>query len=526
MINPLVCEGCGDCSVASNCVSVEPLETEFGRKRTIDQSSCNKDYSCLQGFCPSFVTVEGGQLAKPATASLDADMAAGLPEPAIAPIDRALNLLVTGIGGTGVVTVGSVLGMAAHLEGLCVSVYDMTGLAQKGGGVLSHVKIAAAHGALAAPRVGVLEADVVLGCDLVVSASAEVLRCLDVAQTHVVLNTHLVPTAAFQSNPDIDFHESAMVDCIKTAVGADRVHCVEATATARRLLGDTIGANLFMVGFALQKGWLPLRRASIEQAIQLNGTAVTLNLAALALGRVAAAAPLRLEAPVPARPSDATGGSPLELRQQFLIEYQDAAYATRYRSLIDRVTAAEARVMPGHAELVDAVTRSYFKLMAYKDEYEVARLHSAPEFRADIARRFAGDYRLQFHLAPPGLTHTDTTRGVPRKITVGGWVLPVFSILARLRFLRGTRLDPFGWRAERRLERQLITDYEALVARLLAGLRPDRHALAVEIASLPEGIRGYGHVKARHLEGVRLREAELLRQWSAAEAPAGPGGGA
>ncbi len=520
LINPLVCEGCGDCSVQSNCVSVEPLETEFGRKRAIDQSSCNKDYSCIQGFCPAFVTVEGGALRRPEPARLDDAMLASLPEPAAAAADLAACVLVTGIGGTGVVTVGAVLAMAAHLEGRAATIYDMTGLAQKGGAVLSHVKFAPAGSPPAAPRVGIGEADLVLGCDLVVAASPEVLRSLAAGRTRVALNTHLVPTAAFQLNPDVDFRARDLVARLTSAAGDGHAACVDATGAARTLLGDTVGTNLFMVGYALQLGWLPLGRASLERAIELNGAAVALNRRALALGRLAAADPPRFAALLAglATAPAAAAGTPLEIRERFLAGYQNAAYAARYRALVERVAAAEARLAPGRGELVAAVTRYYFKLLAYKDEYEVARLHAGAEFGQLLAATFAGRFRLRFHLAPPGLARRDPASGEPRKTSVGGWLLPVFGVLARLRFLRGTPFDPFGYQAERRLERRLIADYERLVDELLAGLSPAQHALAVELASLPEQIRGYGHVKARHLATVEKRQAELLGRFRAPQA--------
>jgi indolepyruvate ferredoxin oxidoreductase len=518
LINPLVCEGCGDCSVQSNCVAVEPLETEFGRKRAIDQSSCNKDYSCVDGFCPAFVTVEGGTLRRPEPAPLDAAAFASLPEPLVADHDRTVSVLVTGIGGTGVVTVGAVLAMAAHLEGRSASVYDMTGLAQKGGAVLSHVKIAPARAPPPAPRVGIGEADVVLGCDLVVTASPEVLRALDPGRTRLALNTHLVPTAAFQLNPDVDFHARDLIARITTAAGAAHAASVDATGAARRLLGDTVGTNLFMVGFALQHGWLPLGRESLERAIELNGAAIALNRRALTLGRLAAADPDRFLGLVAAhdRAPAPGAGTPREIRERFLVGYQDARYAARYRALLERVAAAEAERAPGRSELAAAVTRYYFKLLAYKDEYEVARLYAGAEFRQLLTGTFAGAYRLRFHLAPPGMARPDPVTGEPRKIRFGGWLLPAFGLLARLRVLRGTPFDPFGYRAERRLERRLITDYERLVDELLSGLTPERHPLAVELASLPEQIRGYGHVKARHLAAAEVRRSELLAQFRGA----------
>ncbi len=517
LINPLVCEGCGDCSNEANCVSILPLETEFGRKRTIDQSSCNKDFSCLNGFCPSFVTVEGGQLRKPQPTSIDAALLAGLPPP-VAAAGGSARLLVTGIGGTGVVTVGAILGMAAHLEGKHASIYDMTGLAQKGGAVLSHVKIAADPESIAAPRVGLGEADLVLGCDLVVAASTEALRAIEPGRTRIALNTHLVPTAAFQLRPDLDFQGPQLIADIESAAGAERVARVDATGAALELLGDTLGANLFMVGFALQSGWLPLTLDSVERAIELNGAAVEFNRRALALGRLAAASPERLAGLRRTEAPAAVPAPPLEARAAFLADYQDSAYAARFRALVERVASAESRAVPGATQLADAVTRGYFKLLAYKDEYEVARLYAGGAFARQLEDTFAGRYRLRFHLAPPSLSRAAAGEA-PRKREFGGWMLPVFRLLARFKFLRGTAFDPFGRSAERRTERQLIAEYEALVETLLAGLAAERHALAVELASIPEQIRGFGHVKDRHVQAARLRQAELLARWQAAAAP-------
>jgi indolepyruvate ferredoxin oxidoreductase len=519
LINALVCEGCGDCSVQSNCVSVEPLETEFGRKRVIDQSSCNKDYSCVQGFCPAFVTVEGAKLRKPEAASFDVEAFEGLAEPVPAAARDGVNVLITGIGGTGVVTVGAVLGMAAHLEGKRASVFDMTGLAQKGGAVLSHLKISERHESIAAARVGMLEADLVLGCDLVVTASPEVLRAIDPGRTRLAVNTHLVPTARFQLDPDVDFRAHECLAELEVVAGAGKAAPIDASRAALTLLGDTLGTNMLMVGFALQKGWLPVRRDSVERALELNGTAVPFNKRALALGRLAAQEPerfARLLAAAGGRGTPtgpATPDAPVASREAFLVEYQNAAYAARFRALVDRVAAVEQERTPGRSALAEAVARFYFKLLAYKDEYEVARLHAGAAFRAQLASTFSGGYRLKFHLAPPGLARRDPASGEPLKSEFGGWLLPLFALLARFRFLRGTRFDVFGYSAERRLERRLIGDYERLVAELLTGLDADRHALAVELARIPEQIRGFGHVKARHLAAARAHEAELLAKW-------------
>ena len=528
VINPLVCEGCGDCSVQANCVSIQPLETEFGRKRAIDQSSCNKDYSCVNGFCPSFVTVDGGALRKPAAHEFDAAALAALPSPQYLPAAALTSVLVTGIGGTGVVTIGAVLGMAAHLEGKATSTFDMTGLAQKGGAVLSHLRIAAEREQISAPRIGFGEADLVLGCDLVVTAASEVLRSMDARRTRAVLNSHLVPTAAFQQRPDVDFHAADLISDIKSAVAGDSFACIDATGAALALLGDTLGTNMFVVGVALQRGWLPLTVASIEQAVRLNGAAVDFNLRALALGRLAVADPVRFAemagAGAGAAPVAAARGleSLVATRAEFLIGYQNQAYADRYKQLVARVAALESSALPGRTALAEAVARYYFKLLAYKDEYEVARLQSGAAFREQLAKTFTGGYRLRFHLAPPGRARSGA---VPTKREYGGWMMTLFGVLARGKFLRGTAFDPFGRAHERRVERRLIVDYETLVAELCAGLSAPRHALAVELASIPEKIRGFGHVKSRHLAVAKAAEAELLTRWhalaSTADAPIG-----
>jgi indolepyruvate ferredoxin oxidoreductase len=524
LINADVCEGCGDCSVQSNCVAVEPVETPLGRKRAIDQSSCNQDYSCVRGFCPSFVTVEGGRLRRPAARSLDPAALLGLPEPRPADTAACGAVLVTGIGGTGVVTIGAVLAMAAHVDGIATRVFDVTGLAQKGGGVTSHLKFAAAEADLGSPRVAMLEADLVLGCDLVMTASAEPLRTIEPGRTRVVLNTHVVPTAAFQLNPDLDFRARDLAAAVAAALGA-APDAVDATGAARALLGDSLGSNMLVVGYALQKGWLPVSLAAVRRAIELNGTAVEMNLRALDLGRLAAHAPEEF-----ARRVDAAGGVPaaraasggddlaalVARHSAALAEYQDEAYAARYRALVARVAEVESARAPGSTRLAAAVARYYAKLLAYKDEYEVARLHSttlAPQLEAT----FEGEYRVTFHLAPPLLARRDPVSGVPAKRAFGPWILPVLRLLARARRLRGTPLDPFGWTAERRMERELIAEYERRIEVLLAGLTPQRVPLAVEIASLPEQVRGFGHVKARHVAAVRERERELLARWDTAD---------
>jgi len=517
LINAAVCEGCGDCSVQSNCVSVLPKETEFGRKREIDQSNCNKDYSCVKGLCPSFVTVHGGELRKPQAAALDASLLATLPPPLAPDVRDSWNVLIAGIGGTGVVTVGSVLAMAAHLEGRRASVIDMTGLAQKNGAVWSHLRIGDSSAELPGARVGLAEADLLLGCDLVTAAEKDSVLTLDRERTRVVVNSWLQPTAFFQLNPDLKLDLDAELRPIRQAVAAERLHTFDATSIALKLLGNTLGANFLMVGYALQAGGLPLSLAAVERAIELNGQAVEFNKRALLLGRLAAHDPLAIErqlaaaSPAVARiPAAQTLDALVQRRVAFLTDYQDAAYAEGYGRLVQRVRQVERERGRGLTGLAEAVARYYFKLLAYKDEYEVARLHRSAEFREQIASTFQGDYRLRFHLAPPLLTRPDPKTGKIRKREFGEWMLPVFGVLARLKGLRGTAFDVFGYTADRRLDRRLIADYEALLEELLARLDPGNHAMAVELASLPEHIRGYGPVKVQHLTAMRQRQEELL----------------
>jgi len=536
LINDAVCEGCGDCSVQSNCVSILPKETESGRKREIDQSNCNKDYSCVKGFCPSFVTVHGGRLRKPEMPRLDLARLPDAPMPTLPTLEasRSWNVLVAGIGGTGVVTVGSVLAMAAHLEGKQASVIDMTGLAQKNGAVWSHLRIltpspaqSAGEGQLIGARVGLAEADLLLGCDLVTGAEQDSVFTLDRDRTRAVVNSWLQPTAQFQLDPNLRLDVDAELRPIRSAVASERLHVLDATSLALALLGNTIGANFLLVGYAWQAGGLPLSLASIERAIELNGQAVEFNKRALALGRLAAhdfAAVERLLAgsqrPQVAAAEPATLDALVAEHADFLADYQDRAYADRYVRLVHRARDLERERSPGRTAFAEAVAHGYFKVLAYKDEYEVARLHGSPAFLEQIQRTFEGDYRVRFHLAPPLLSRPDPRTGQVRKREYGAWMLPVFRVLARLKWLRGTRLDPFGWLPDRRLERQLVADYERLVDEVLARLRPDNHAVAVELASLPAQVRGFGHVKRRHLDAVRVREQELLARLRAAAAVA------
>ncbi|MGE5105361.1 MAG: DUF6537 domain-containing protein, partial [Betaproteobacteria bacterium] len=514
------CEGCGDCGVKSNCVSVAPVETEFGRKRTIDQSSCNKDYSCVNGFCPSFVTVEGGGLRKPKKA--DAVDFSPLPAPSPVSSAQPYGILVTGIGGTGVVTIGALLGMAAHLEGKGVSVLDMTGLAQKNGAVVSHVRIADRPEQLHATRIAAGEAKLVLACDILTGVGNEALAKMQRGVTKALVNTALVMPAQFTREPDLAFPLGSMEREVKDAVAPGDAEFLDATKLATGLMGDSIATNLFMVGYAYQRGLLPLSDASILRAIELNGAAIEANKQSFHWGRLAAVEPDKVAAAaIPmAKPESQRLSQSLdeviERRARFLTDYQDAALAARYTDLVARVRDVEAKKQPGTSDLTEAVARYYFKLLAIKDEYEVARLYAETDFVDRVAAQFEGDYKLRFHLAPPTLNKPDAKTGEARKSTYGPWMLPAFRALAKMRRLRGTPLDVFGRSAERRRERALIGEYEALVDELLAGLAPGNYELAVALASIPEHIRGYGHVKERHLKDAKAREATLLERFRSA----------
>jgi len=508
IINQEVCEGCGDCGTQSNCLSVTPLETAFGRKRAIDQSSCNKDFSCLKGFCPSFVTVEGGKLRKPKpveTADVD------LPEPKLPGLERPYGILVTGIGGTGVVTIGQLLGMAAHLEGKGASVMDMTGLAQKGGAVLSHVRIADRPERLHAVRIGTGQADLLLGCDLVVSASADALGRASRERTTAIINAQETVTGDFTRNADWEFPAAKLQAMIRDTVGK-AVDFPDASKLAIALMGDAIATNPFMLGFAYQRGLLPVSSAAILRAIELNGVAVPFNQRAFHWGRRAAidlAAVTRIAAPaVTTIPQ--TLPEIVAHRRRHLAAYQNAAYADRYQALVDRVAAAERERTPGQTGLALTVAKNYAKLLAYKDEYEVARLYTDGSFNDRLAQQFEGDFKLKVHLAPPLWAARDASTGQLKKRAYGGWVIAAFGLLAKLKGLRGTKLDPFGFSAERREERQLIADYERSVAELIDGLTPANHAAAVALAGLPEMIRGFGHVKEQSIAQAAERRAELV----------------
>jgi indolepyruvate ferredoxin oxidoreductase len=516
-INEAVCEGCGDCGEQSNCTSILPVETEFGRKRAIDQSSCNKDYSCIKGFCPSFVTVEGGTLRKSKTGVAKEDDFGPLPEPAIAPCEAPYNILLNGIGGTGVITIGALIGMAAHLEGKGVSVLDMTGMSQKNGSVTSHIRISRAPGIIRAQRIATGEADLVLGGDMLTAGAQDAIAKMRAGRTRAVVNTHQQPTGHFARQPDWHFPFDEVQALINESV-ADRADYIDATRLATALMGDAIAANLFMLGFAYQKGALPVSEAALLRAIELNGVAIDANKKSFLWGRRAAADLARVERiAIPGQPvllqMPEGLDSFVKRRVAFLTAYQDAAYAARYEALVNTVRHAESALGAGD-KLSRAVAKSYFKLMAYKDEYEVARLYTDGRFVEQLKRQFEGEFTLKFNLAPPLFSKKDAN-GHLVKAQYGSWVWQAFRLLAKLKGVRGSRLDVFGYSAERRMERKLIEEYRSTILGLLDTLDADKLALAVDIASLPEKVRGFGHVKEASVARFHAEQAALLKKYGA-----------
>jgi indolepyruvate ferredoxin oxidoreductase len=523
VINDAVCEGCGDCGVQSNCVSILPKETEFGRKRSIDQSSCNKDYSCAKGFCPSFVTVEGGTLKKSragVTRDNSDDGFGPLPEPVLPGLAAPYNILINGIGGTGVITVGALMGMAAHLEGKGASVLDMTGMSQKNGSVTSHVKIAPSPAHLRAQRIATGEADLVLGCDMLTAGAQDAISKMRPGRTLAVINLHEQPPGTFAQDADWQYPAAEVRALIAESVGApahDSADFIDATKLATALMGDSIAANLFMLGYAWQKGRIPLSEAALLRAIELNGVAVASNKKSFLWGRRAAFDLQRVEkVATPAQAIVVQMPQSLEhvigKRVAALTAYQDRAYAAAYEELVARVRAAESAHGLGN-KLSLAVAKYYYKLMAYKDEYEVARLYTNGRFMEQLKSQFEGDVKLKFNLAPPLFAKKDA-KGQLVKAEFGAWMMGAFKLLAKMKGLRGGRFDVFGYTAERKMERALVAEYRQLVEALLPGLDAGNHATAVELASLPEHIRGFGHVKEKAVAEFRVKQAALLANFT------------
>lgn len=515
-INKAVCEGCGDCSVQSNCMAVQPVETEYGRKRAINQSMCNKDFSCLKGFCPSFVTVLGGEPKKTKAQSAD-DLFGALPTPKVPDMGaEAYNIMVTGIGGTGVLTVGSLLGMAAHLEDKHCRVLDQTGLAQKGGEVLSHVRLAKSLDSMSTGFITTGGSDLLLACDVVASVGKTAHETLNPERTHAVINTDNTPVAEFVTNNSVDFHEAKVRGEILTATKKGGQHFVTASSYAMGLMGDEIATNVFMLGYAWQKGLVPLHLASIMRAIELNNVAVNANKKAFNFGRLAAQDPKAIEEMM----NDVRGDAEQEpiaqtldelvaKRVRYLTEYQNAAYGQRYADAVAAVQSAEEALKTGSYTLTEAAARYFHKLLAYKDEYEVARLYTDGQFMKELKATFQGDYKIRFNLAPPIMEKQDPATGRPRKREFGAWMLPAFRMLAKFRFLRGTALDIFGYHKDRKVERQLITEYEADMALVKQTLSRDNIDICAELLTVPDAIRGYGPVKEANLEKAKHLRLEL-----------------
>ena len=506
------------------CVSVQPLATDYGRKRVIDQSSCNKDYSCADGFCPSFVTVVGGDVRKGRGMQFVLDKLPEalreLPEPHQPDLASGNHgILIAGVGGTGVVTIGALLGMAAHIDGRGIAVVDQMGFAQKGGPVLTHVRIGSAPETINAVRLNAGAVDLLLGCDLVVAASDSVLPLLNPDRTRAIVNAHETITGDFTRSADLLYPGASLRKRLEGVLGNNRLEMLESTRLATRLLGDAIAGNLFLVGYAWQKGLIPLSEQAVMQAIELNGVAVDWNREAWRWGRRAAhnsgAVAELCEMPVDAEQTAADDSLDdfIQRRAADLVEYQDAAYAERYTALVEKVRNGERERAPGKSGLARAVARYAYKLMAYKDEYEVARLYCDPAFKQKLGEQFEGDYSLRFNLAPPLLARKDKVTGRPRKMEFGPWLLPLFGLLRRLKFLRGTPFDPFGRTPERKMERELISEYEQTVAELLQTLDHENHPLAIEIAGLPEQVRGYGYIKTENVARMRAKLQSLWECW-------------
>jgi indolepyruvate ferredoxin oxidoreductase len=521
-INTAVCEGCGDCSVKSNCLSVEPVETEYGRKRQINQSTCNTDYSCLEGFCPSFVTVAGGDRKSDAERPTPTFDVSGLPAPSLPNVsDDVWNGVFTGVGGTGVTTVAAVLAMAAHIDGKASQTLDMTGLAQKGGPVLSHVRFAHNPDDIKSARTPPASADVIIACDLVVASSGDALVMFDKGRTAVVANHDVTPTKEFIEDRNARFDPDLLTARVRSR--ARSFAAANAEALAEHHFGDAIYTNMIMLGMAWQSGLIPVNEAAIHEANRLNRVKVKQNAAAFDLGHIAAVKPDIVQGLAPKRPEI----EPLTLDEliarcsEMLRAYQNAAYADMYEARIARVRAAESNLGLGEA-LTRHAAVYLAKLMAYKDEYEVARLYTRPEYLQGVEETFGKGAKLTFLMAPPMIAKKNH-KGELIKQPFGPWMMSAFRLLRRLKWLRGSAFDIFGKTAERRMERRLRDEYLERLDRLARELTPQNHALAVEIASIPDEIRGYGHVKDMSVEAAVRRLAGLLARWNApAPAPRTP----
>ncbi len=516
IINPEVCEGCGDCNAKSGCVSVVPVETELGTKRAIDQESCNKDYTCATGFCPSFVTVRGGTLKRSAMSkSLLSDIEPLLTDPTPSAAQEPYNILIAGIGGTGVITLGATLARAAALEGRAVLTFDVTGVSQKNGAVFSHVRILGTESPDAyRPRIPRGQLDLLLGCDIVAAASAEATQLFDRDRTHVLASAAVIPTASFQRDPDFDLSERPFAHVFEQMLAPDKIGLVSLSQTVRSTLGQGPLLNVFLLGQAYQRGQVPLGCASIEAAIA-EGSSAERNITSFRLGRLCAIDPVRADVLFEARQSFVPVASlsladAIARHRDLLTRYQSGAYAASYTAFVDQVAKRD-----GRGELTRAVADNLFRLMRYKDEYEVARLHTDPAFRAKVEEEFGGRYRLNVNLAPPVFSAWKTKSGEPRKFEFGPWMFYLLKATRAFKFLRGTVFDPFGYSKDRRLERALLAEYRNTVGDVLSNLTDGNYEAAVEILRLPQTIKGYGHVKERNAQAARTRCAQMMKDFAA-----------
>ena len=525
-INEEVCEGCGDCGVASNCVAILPQETALGRKRRIDQSACNKDYSCVNGFCPSFVSIHGGQLKQHQSSNTASDWKTPLPDTTLPQLNENYGIVLTGVGGTGVVTVGAIIGMAAHIANLGCSILDMMGLAQKGGSVTSHIIIAPAPEEITSTHIAAGRARLLLGCDMVTAAANTTLERISSGKTKAFINTHAMMSGDFARDRSTTFPGKELQDSIAEAAGIEHSRFVNATHIADELLGNTIGANMFMLGYAWQSGAVPIPLEAIERAIELNGQAVDMNTKAFLWGRRAATDQSAVESlatpaiviNTPEKFSLQKRASVEDLikdRTQRLIDYQNLRYAQKYNRLVTNIVEKEKTSTPGMSGIAENVAKYLYKLMAYKDEYEVARLHSNGKLQTSIEAQFEGDYVVRYHLAPPVLSRKDKITGHLKKREFGPSMQKRLKSLAKLKFLRGTPADVFAYSTERRAERAMIKEYESLLESLSKELTPANHSLAVELTALPDMVRGYGHVKMESITNYNAALATLKASWPA-----------
>ena len=522
-INPLVCEGCGDCGVQSNCIAIEPHESKFGRKREINQSACNKDYSCTKGYCPSFLTVTGGSLKKKGNDLDDKlnsqnSLSENLPTPEVAELHKPFNILLTGIGGSGVITLGAILGTAAHLEGKGSSTLDVAGLAQRNGPVTSHLRVANSPSELHSTRIATGSADLIIGCDIVVTTGMEPVSKISKNRTHMVINSHVAPTSNFASNPDLDLSSARMIKGLKEVASNDLMHLINATKFATSLMGNAIAANLFLVGYAIQKGLFPISLTAVERAIELNGVSVQMNKESIYWGRLAAIDIKKVESialnDVEAKIVVETLDSVIDDRYDFLVGYQNKKYADQYKALVLRIKDIDMSVSNNEESLSMAAAKFYFKLMAYKDEYEVARLHTGDEIKKYLDDKLEGNYKIEYSLAPPVLGGRDKLTGRYPKRKLPSVTYYLFALMKRFKVLRGTPFDIFGMSSHRKTERKLIVEYEEMMSRVINKVDINNYDSAVKIASLPDHIKGYDVVKEANIEKTKLLKQQYFNEFN------------